>query len=206
MYKRQATWSELSTQFHTLSALDQDEKIVEECFLRQDYGERLYTPELTLYSAPVHLLAHYAQLQNSVLAYHLGSLLSLVCLNLVGSHFRKLHIPEVLEAWGTRVTAFTKTQSRPFAFLCICMNGPAWNNEASPIDWVNEALSNSGLPTYEEILGHAVEVLKEDKALCERSTMSKKQQYLRQLGAEWLDWRRTKKDTCLLYTSPSPRD
>ena len=64
-----ATWSELSTQFQTLSGLDHDDRMVEECFLRKEYGERLYAPELTLYSAPVHLLAHYAQLKNSVVAY-----------------------------------------------------------------------------------------------------------------------------------------
>lgn len=201
-----ATWSELSTQFQTLSALNQDERMVEEHFLRKEYGERLYTPELTLYSAPIHLLAHYARLQNSVVAYHLGSLLSLVCLNLVGTHFRKLNIPKDLDAWGPRVTAFVRTESRPFAFMCLCMNGPDWNDDMAPIDWVNKALSNSGLPTYEEVLGHAVKVLKEDEALCERPTMSKRQQYLRQVGSEWLEWRRTEMDTAVNYSHVSEKN
>lgn len=195
-----ATWSELSTQFHTLSALGPDEQTVEEFFLKREYGERLYAPELSLYSAPVHLLAHYAKVQNPVIAYHLGALLSLVCLNLVGSHFRKMSIPTGLEAWGARVSAFKRTQSRPFAFMRICMNAPAWSEEITPIDWVNKALSNSGLPSYDEILSHAVKVLKEDTSICERPKMAKRQKYLRQLGADWLDWRREQENTALDYS------
>lgn len=182
-----------------MSALDTDQKMVEEFLLQKEYGERLYTPELSLYSAPVHLLAHYANVKNSVLAYHLGSLLALVCLNLVGSHFRKLNTPKILEVWGARVSAFTKTQSRPFAFMCICMNAPEWDDEKTPIDWVNSALSKSGLPSYDEILKHAVNVLKGDKAVCDRPKMAERQKYLRQLGADWLDWRREQNDTAIDY-------
>lgn len=195
-----ATWSELSTQFHTISALEPDERAVEEYLLKKEYGERLYAPGLSLYSAPVHLLAHYAKVQDAVIAYHLGSLLSLVCLNLVGSHFRKISIPTGLEAWGTRVSAFKRTQSRPFAFMCICMNAPRWSEEVNPIDWVDKALSNSGLPSYDEILSHAVKVLKGDTSICERAKMAKRQEYLRQLGADWLDWRRGQKNSAVEYS------
>lgn len=194
-----ATWSELSTQFHTLRALPKDEMIVEEHFLRGEYGERLYAPELTLYSAPVHLLAHYAKIQNSVAAYHLGSMISLVCLNLVGSHFRKLKIPNGLDAWGRRVSSFTRTESRPFAFMCICMNAPLWEDEMEPLEWVNEALSNSALPTYSEILDHAVKTLNADPGFCERPEMAERQKYLRQLGVEWLGWRKDQGDAAIDY-------
>lgn len=192
-----ATWSELSTQFQTLTALDKDEFRVEEYLLKNEYGERLYAPELTLYSAPVHLLAHYSKIQNSVEAYHLGALLSLVCLNLVGSHFRKLKVPTGLEPWGKRIDAFRKVQSRPFAFLCICMNAPIWTDTTAPMEWVNEALSNSGLPSYKEVLEHAVKVLIDDDSACERPEMAQRQKYLRKLGAEWLAWRTDQEDTAI---------
>lgn len=194
-----ATWSELSTQFHTISALGADERKVEEFFFSREYGERLYTPELTLYSAPVHLLAHYARIQSTPLAYHLGALLSLACLNLVGSHFRTLKAPSELAAWGTRVSAFRKAKSIPFAFMCVCMNAPKWSGKSTPIDWVDEALTSSGLPSYDEILTHAVCVLKDDTSECDRKKMSERQRYLRQLGADWLDWRRTEKDAAVTY-------
>lgn len=200
-----ATWSELSTQVKTLSELDQDEKMAEEVFIREEYAEQLYRPELTLYSAPVHLLAHYAGIRDSVVAYRIGALLSLVCLNLVGSHFRKLNLPKDLEPWGSRVSAFTKTENIPFAFMCLCMNAPAWGDEITPIDWVNRALSNSGLPSYNEILGHAVKVLRNDSAVCNRSEMAQRQEYLRQLGADWLDWRRDRKNTAIDYSHLSQK-
>jgi hypothetical protein len=194
-----ATWSELSTQFQTMSAFDKDEFLVEEYMLKKEYAERLYAPELTLYSAPVHLLAHYTKIQNSVEAYHLGALISLVCLNLVGSHFRRLKVPIGLEAWGSRVAAFKKSQSRTFAFLCICMNAPSWSDQRNPIEWVNEALSNSGLPSYNDILAHAAKTLAEDEAACSRPEMAKRQMYLRKLGTQWLHWRRAEADPAINY-------
>jgi|TARA_B110000908_G_scaffold165665_1_gene215504 hypothetical protein len=194
-----ATWSELSTQFQTMSAFDKDEFLVEEYMLKKEYADRLYAPELTLYSAPVHLLAHYAKIQNSVEAYHLGALISLVCLNLVGSHFRRLKVPNGLEAWGSRVAAFEGSQSRTFAFLCICMNAPSWRDDRKPIEWVDEALSNSGLPSYNDILAHAATTLQEDKSTCSRPEMAKRQIYLRRLGAQWLDWRRAEADSAINY-------
>lgn len=194
-----ATWSELSTQFQTMSAFDKDEFLVEEYMLKNEYADRLYAPELTLYSAPVHLLAHYTKIQNSVEAYHLGALISLVCLNLVGSHFRKLKIPKDLEAWGDRVSAFKRSQSRTFAFLCICMNAPSWTEDRKPIEWVDEALSNSGLPSYNDILAHATKALVEDEAICSRPEMAKRQMYLRKLGIKWLDWRRAEADPAINY-------
>ena len=39
-----ATWSELSTQFHTISALGADERKVEEFFFSREYRERLTRP------------------------------------------------------------------------------------------------------------------------------------------------------------------
>lgn len=194
-----ATWSELSTQFQTLSALPKDERIVDEHLLNKEYGDRLYAPELTLYSAPVHLLAHYAKINNSVDAYHLGSLISLVCLNLVGLHFRKLKTPSGLEAWGGRVSSFIRAQSRPFAFMCMCMNAPLWKNGMNPLEWVDQALSNSSLPSYAEIIDHAVATLKSDKSCCERPNMAARQRYLRTLGADWLEWRKEKGDAAIDY-------
>ena len=88
----------------------------------------------------------------------------------------------------------------PFAFMCICMNASKWSEKSSPIDWVDEALTSSGLPTYDEILGHAAQVLREDTSACERIKMSERQRYLRQLGADWLDWRRTEKDAAVTYS------
>ena len=80
------------------------------------------------------------------------------------------------------------------------MNAPKWSEKSTPIDWVDEALTSSGLPTYDEILGHAAQVLREDTSACERKKMAERQRYLRQLGADWLDWRRTEKDPAITYS------
>ena len=83
--------------------------------------------------------------------------------------------------------------------MCVCMNAPKWSGKSTPIDWVDEALTISSLPSYDEILTHAVRVLKDDASECERKKMSERQRYLRQLGADWLEWRRTEKDAAVTY-------
>lgn len=194
-----ATWSELSTQYLTIGALPNDERMVENVFITREYGDRLYTPELTLYSAPVHLLAHYTGSKDAVGAYHLGALVALVCLNLVPSHFRRMKIPRGLEAWGRRVGAFVRGESRPFAFKCICMNAPGIAKSNSPIEWLNAALAASNLPSYDEILGYAASRLKEDGEFCQDVEMAGRQKYLRELGADWLNWRQSNADPALDY-------
>lgn len=189
-----ATWSELLTQLGVLVAMPDDERLVESYIMSKDHGKRLYDTNLSLYTAPVHLLAHYARIADPIVAYRLGAMLSLVCLNLVGSHFRKLKVPIDMHAWKDRFQAFLNAMHRPFAYKCICGNAPVWNDKQKPLDWVNEALLRSGLPSYGEILAHAVSVINEDTALCHRPEMSRRQGYLRELGRDWLDWRREKGD------------
>lgn len=192
-----ATWSELSTHFHLVGTLNEDEKFVETHMLTQRFGKNLYTPELTVYSSPVHLLAHHTRMKNAAEAYHFSALLALVCLNLVGSHFSRLKVPGSFNAWGARISAFKRNESRPFAFMVICENGPKWEPGMPPWVWIDAALAASGLPSFQEILSHAVDVLTADEQHCNRAEMAVSQRYMRMLGAKWLAYRRDQKDSAI---------
>lgn len=192
-----ATWSELSTHFHLVNSLKEDDRFVETQKLTQRFGKNLYTPELTVYSAPVHLLAHHTRMKNAAEAYHFSALLALTCLNLVGSHFRKLKVPRSFDAWGNRVASLKRNESRPFAFMVMCENGPRWEPGMPPWVWIDAALAASGLPSYQDILSHAVDVLAADKQHCNRAEMAAAQRYMRMLGAKWLAYRRDQKDSAI---------
>lgn len=192
-----ATWSELSTHFSLIKTLAEDEKIVDQHMLTQRFGRNLYTPELTVYSSPVHLLAHHTGMTNAAEAYHFSAVLALLCLNLVGSHFRRLKVPQSFNVWGARVAALKRNESRPFAFMVICENGPKWEPGMLPSVWIDAALSASNLPSFEDILNHAVGVLAADTQHCNRVEMAVAQRYVRTLGAKWLAYRRDSKDAAI---------
>lgn len=189
-----AMWSELATQTQILALLADDERSAQTYMLNQEFLGRLYTEELTLYTAPVHLLAHFTSITNAALAFQLAALVSLVSLNLVGSHFRDLRPPTTLDVWRERFTNYRRSESIPFAYFVICSNGPKWTPDLSPESWLANALKSSGLPGYSEILGHAVKVLRSDQQAVQREPFRTHQLYLRDIGARWLADRQQRQD------------
>ena len=189
-----SVWSEMLTQILLIRATDGPEKVVDMVLMEREFLDRLYAEELTLYSAPVHLMAHFASISETIDAYRMAALVAFVTLNLVSSHFRQIKTTKSMDAWSDRFSAFRKNESIPFAFFCICAGAPKWSEELTPFAWLEAALRNAGLPTFDEILSHAVKVLKKDSESCQRKDLAKHQVYLRELGIKWLHDRWQRKD------------
>jgi hypothetical protein len=136
-------------------------------------------------------------MKNATEAYHFSAMLALVCLNLVGSHFRQLKVLRGFDDWGRRVAALKRNESRPFAFMVISENGPKWVPGMPPSIWINAALAASNLPSFKEILDHAVGVLVADTQHCNLAKMAVAQRYMRPLGAKWLAYRRDQEDAAI---------
>lgn len=181
-----AVWSEMATQMQLIEKISSDEKMLELAFFKREFLARLYSEHLTLYTAPVHLLAHFARITDTSLAYHLGALVSFICLNLVGSHFKALIPPLRMDAWRERFTSFKRMESIPFAFFCICANAPTWTADSSPDVWLEAALASTGLPPSAEIFRHAANILSKDERVCGDKSLADQQIYLRGVGARWL--------------------
>src|SRR5690606_38178329 len=71
-----------------------DQKVVMRATTSRAFLSRLYTPQLTLYSAPAHLFAHYARLADAAAAYEHAARIAHLCLNLTDEHFYGLRLPD----------------------------------------------------------------------------------------------------------------
>ena len=150
-----AMWSEMRTNFEIISALPKDERAMEGAMHSRHLLGCMYDPNLTLYTAPAHLLAFYAKVSDVSLAYHLSSEIAHIVLNLGPRHFEPLMPPELMSPWKGSFAGFKASHDCGFAFKVIASVGDQWQDGMDRMVWLNDALRRAGLPPAREILDEA---------------------------------------------------
>ncbi|MCD2184881.1 hypothetical protein [Rhizobium sp. GN54] len=151
-----AVWSEMRTNLELMGALDKDEFAVEQRLYGQQILRFMYNPDLTLYTAPAHLLAHYCRISDVLLAYELSSALAHIVLNLTPESFEALSPPESMSDWAELFAGFKKTRDCGFAFKVIASVTGRWEEGMNKQEWLDTALNRAGLPESQEILRQAI--------------------------------------------------
>jgi hypothetical protein len=178
-----ATWSELRCGLDVLQELPVDERLVETVLWKKRKLETLYDPQLTVYTAPVHMLAFFSRTTEMLRAYEHGAVLASVALNLTDSLFDSLLHPGDWGAFGERMTNFVRARNRGYLFAVLARNAESVNDDLPVHTWLSEVLSRSGLPAYDVIMHHAYAYLEMiGRGLPVRSPLDHVRDYLLQVG------------------------
>lgn len=164
--------------------LHPEELIIEKNLIEQNYLERLYNPELTVYSVAAHCLANLAGITDAADAYQRASALSTLCLNLPSQVFHLLKIPsDVQERIGDRANHMVNLQDRGVAFFLIA-NYAAKDNHLDILEWLESAIFSAGLPPINELEELAVQEMDElNKQMLKDPHIEKFMELARGVGA-----------------------
>lgn len=177
--------SEMVSKFGYISTrIPQDERTVSQAMASRAFLDRLYTPELTLYSAPTHMLAHYARIGDAAVAYRHAARISHLCLNLTDAHFDALRLPSTMRAWAELFQAFRLQRDRGLAFAIICHNIQKWNDDLNEEKWLDSALVSSGLPNSASIMADAIATMGMNTQLHSNFSFNKTEDYMLTLGVD----------------------
>lgn len=147
-----ATWAELLAGISAVAAAPEGEDKVEFDLWKRERLEALYHPELTVYTAPVHLFANCVGVTDAFRAYERGSILASVALNLTDELFDVLRHPPSFADIGARQSALIQARNRGYAFAAMAAHASAVKFELATSQWLAEVLRNSGLPGYDNIM------------------------------------------------------
>ncbi|MBB4483446.1 hypothetical protein [Rhizobium etli] len=178
-----AVWSEARTWVDVCDALPPDEQAVERALIISDLNKLAFDPGLTLYTAPVRMLEHFANVSDTLVAYEAAAKLSLICLNLCETQFGDLVLPDRMGVWGERNNASKKNMDPAFAYAAILLNAAELRTDQSVVDWLENGLKRSGLPDFASILSLALARMKIDNDVAP-SRWSEAGQYLLLAGEE----------------------
>lgn len=177
-----AMWSEMCTNFEAISALPDMEKQLEGVMYTRELLGYLYHPDLTLYTAPAHLLAHFARITDVGDAYKLASAVAHVALNMSAADFEKLMPPASMAAWEELFAGFKTSQDRGFAYAVICACGSHWKENDDVREWVDHALDSAGLGSSAAILAAAQASMQGDTVTDPDTSLGRAERYLLSLG------------------------
>jgi len=180
-----ATWAELRAGLATLRLIPSDERTVETSLWTGERLKALYEPSLTVYTAPVHMLARFANTTDLLHAYERGAILANVVLNLSGEHFDCLKHPDNFAPFGDRQAAFARARDRGYAFAVLACHASKIDFDQPSRKWQAEVLQRAGLPSYENILHDAYAHLNNlGRGLPIRSALDQVRDYLLEIGRE----------------------
>ncbi|MGO8374641.1 hypothetical protein ACC745_02765 [Rhizobium ruizarguesonis] len=178
-----ATWSELATGFEVAASMSDGADIVEKLHIEKELDTLLSDPNLTMYTAPVRMVAWFGKLDDFIQAYRVAASLAFVCLNLDKADFNRLKPPEVMNAWGKWTDAAKQNMDPAFAFACICIGAGAWAEDSTVANWVDAGLKASNLSGAAQITEKAIATLEEQPKLPE-TTWTPPTHYLLSAGLE----------------------
>lgn len=159
-----------------------DQKVVMAATATKSILERLYAPELTLYSAPVHLFAHHASIKDAAAAYVHASMVAHLCLNLTDAVFDGLSLPQAMNPWLGLLPGFRHRRDRGFAFAVVCANLKPWTEGMDPKTWIDAALGASGLPDAAGIMAQATTAMAGQVAGEQAAYFDATEAYMLELG------------------------
>jgi hypothetical protein len=184
-----AVWSEIETSLEVISAMPVPERDLERRIFRNERLRSLYQPDLTLYTAPTHLLAQYTSTTDVIMAYELASKVSHVVLNLSEADFERITPPVMMTPWNGLFDAFRKSRDRGFAYAVICACSSKWIDGRVIDEWLDEALATAGLGSAASIIATAHSQMKGDVVANETGLLGIAERYLLSLGERVLDIR-----------------
>lgn len=147
-----AVHMEMSAGLSIISKMEDPTRTVEMHRFNDQYRRMMYTPSLTLYTAPAHMLAHHAKISDVMAAYAAGAAISSAVLNMNSDHFQNLIPSNNLNPWRNLFDGFRKRKDHGFAYKVICSNLDRWSEGLNLEEWIDTALQRSGLPKRHEIL------------------------------------------------------
>lgn len=150
--------------------------------ITKDALARLYAPTLTLYSAPVHLFAHYAKIKDAALAYRLAAIIAHLCLNLGDDHFKGVQLPASMEPWANLFPSFKQRGDRAFVFAVVSANLEPWQDGMDETKWIDAALVRTGLPDRRSIIELALEAMAMQQPGGQGAPLDEAERYMLELG------------------------
>jgi hypothetical protein len=159
-----ATYSELELEYSFIlpilkKQLNENEFLIEASLFQQNMIDKIYNPELTVYSVATHCLANFMGIDDIGMAYALSSALSSLCLNLPTNVFDKLEISdnflkklpnETQEIITERASHMKSIRDRGFAFFVLSQYA-AEINHTGILDWLENTVKAAGLPSISEL-------------------------------------------------------
>lgn len=139
---------------NALVGLMGEEMLVESAIYARQLSDILYDPELTPYTAPVHLLSFCANTIDPILSYRIGAALAYIALNLDDETLRQLRHPKVFDDFGDTRDRFIRSRNYGYVFCCLAFHAPPYK-EQEPEAFVEEILVAAGLPKYDQIMSRA---------------------------------------------------
>lgn len=120
-----ATYMEYSFQLHEILKLESPHKELQLKILSKKLEDKLYHPELTLYSAAVHLTSVYLEITDPMVAYKISSIFAKIALNIPSKLFALLSFPKEIDQdkeWKKRADKMIENFDRGFAFYLLLRN------------------------------------------------------------------------------------
>ena len=146
-----ATWAEIRAGISAIQMLDEEQRIVEIKLFENDRQAFVYNENLTVYTAPVHMLSNMSRATDLLEAYKLASILAHVALNLTPALIEDIVHPESFEPFGNRCAAFVRSGNRGYAFAALAAHSRDISIEQSVENWLNVILQRANLPSLEQI-------------------------------------------------------
>lgn len=184
-----AMWSEMRTTMEVIGAMSEPERTVEQAIYERELRGYIYDPRLTLYTAPAHVLAHFAQITEVATAYRLASAVAHIALNLSSRDFEKLRLPKTMQPWAALFHGLKTSQDRGFAYAIICASGSPWREERVDSEWLDQALTETGLDTASAILSASLASARSTTVRDPGSVLGRAERYLLSLGERILEVR-----------------
>ena len=184
-----AIWSELRTRLEVMGGMPAAPRAAEQVYWRDHLLAELYNVDLTLYTAPVHFLAHYARITDARLAYEMSAAVSNLALNLCPSHHDDLAPPAIFEPWSNLVPAFKSCRNPAFAYAVICANGGPLPADSDVATWIENALNASSLPPPQDLLTQARAEAASRSVASAASPIDVAESYLLEVGLRVFDSR-----------------
>lgn len=147
-----ATWAELMAGMSLINSLGDEEAVVERALWRNERLAALYQSDLTVYTAPVHMLAKFSGVGDFIWAYERGAILANVVLNMTKQHFESLRHPDAFAPFGLRRDAFLKAHNRGYAFAALARHAAEVDAKKGSLAWLLEVLNRAGLPDWPAML------------------------------------------------------
>ena len=184
-----AMWSEMSAAMEIIGAMSEPERTIEQSLYDEEIRSYIYNPSLTLYTAPAHLLAYFAQITEVGTAYRLASAVAHIALNLSPDDFDKLILPQSMQPWAVLFDGVKRSQDRGFAFAIICAAAPPWREEQTVTEWLDRALNEAGLGASATILLTALTSARSTSVGDDKTLLGRAERYLLSLGERILEIR-----------------
>ena len=150
-----ATYIEYKFLLDEILKLDSPFKELQGQALSKNLESKLYHPELTLYSAAVHLTSAHLQIKDPILGYKISSIFAKLALNLPESLFVEVNIPVELKEdknWTISSKNLMLNHDRGFLFYLLVRNYTIKHGNLKGYEInVEEILSASNLPNEEQI-------------------------------------------------------